>query len=216
MKWKDTEETPGENEESYEEINYGRDYSSLGSKKREGVIFRLFNRAEFPIVVLGIGLLALIIIFFVYMPRFQKPATSIVQTELNNRIKQLEDRLAKLEMSNAGNKKADQRAVKYRQLDAKIRRMEKSVESSMNKMNKKLEELKNRIVAMKSLKIAGEKSVKASGKQVKVQTHLVRAGETLYGISQRYGISVEVLRSLNKLDVKTGIFPGQKLKIKTK
>ncbi len=215
MKWKDTEEPNAGNEEPYEEINYGREYSSFGSGQKGGVIFRLFNRAEFPIVVLGLGLLVLIIIFFVYMPGFKKSTVQIDPAELKNRFKHLEDRLERLETSFAKNEKAGQPAAKVNQLDSKIRRMEKNIESSMNKMDTKLAEIKNRVAAIKPLMIAREETVKASGKHAGVRTHLVRAGETLYGISQQYGISVDILRGLNKLDAKTDIHPGQKLKIKT-
>ncbi len=215
MKWKDNDETNAENEESYDEINYGDEYSPLGSGKRNGFIFRLFNRAEFPIVVLGIGLLALIIIFFVYMPRFQKSTATIDLTEIKNSIKLLEDRLANLEMSNAKNKKPDQQVARYNKLDSKIKKMSKSMDSRIDKMNSKLEELRNKMPAVKPLQVAREAITKESGKKVKIRTHLVRAGETLYSISQQYGVSVDSLRGLNKLDAKTDIYPGQKLKINT-
>ena len=43
--------------------------------------------------------------------------------------------------------------------------------------------------------------------------HLVRTGETLWGISRRYGLTVEELRRLNKLGPKAVIRPTQKLAI---
>ncbi len=216
MKWKDTEETNAENDESYEDLNYSQDYSPLGSGKRGGFISRLFNRAEFPIVMLGIGLLVLIIILFVYLPGGQKSTSSNDLIELKKSIKQMEDRLANLETGGTKNEKEDQQAAKYNQLNSKIRKMEKSVESRMNKMNTKLEGLKNKVAAMKPLKASLKETVKGSNKNVKERTHLVRTGETLYSISKQYEISVDALRALNKLDAKKDIYPGQKLKIKTK
>lgn len=41
--------------------------------------------------------------------------------------------------------------------------------------------------------------------------HTVRSGETLWGISRRYGLTVEELRNLNNLSPKVTIYPDQKL-----
>ncbi|GAB4396001.1 MAG: hypothetical protein OHK0053_08360 [Microscillaceae bacterium] len=45
------------------------------------------------------------------------------------------------------------------------------------------------------------------------QIHIVQAGETLFGLSRRYGLSVETLRQLNGLSPTTPILVGQKLLI---
>jgi LysM repeat protein len=42
--------------------------------------------------------------------------------------------------------------------------------------------------------------------------HYVKPGETLYGISQKYGVSVEAIRSANRLS-SNAIWVGQKLKL---
>lgn len=49
-------------------------------------------------------------------------------------------------------------------------------------------------------------------KQSGSNTHLVKKGETLYGIAQKYGTSIQVLRDINNLKGIT-VVPGQKLKI---
>jgi uncharacterized protein (TIGR00159 family) len=43
--------------------------------------------------------------------------------------------------------------------------------------------------------------------------HLVRSGETLWGISRRYGVTVEELRRLNQLEPGAVIYPGQKISL---
>jgi len=43
--------------------------------------------------------------------------------------------------------------------------------------------------------------------------HVVTKGETLYGIAQSYGLSVDELKKMNNLSVDT-IFVGQKLEIR--
>ena len=91
--------------------------------------------------------------------------------------------------------------------------MEKSFESKIKKMDAKLGELQNRIAAVKPPSVVSKETPKETVQPVKKRTHLVRTGETLYGISHRYGVSIDKLRTLNKLDKKADIYPGQKLKI---
>jgi LysM repeat protein len=45
----------------------------------------------------------------------------------------------------------------------------------------------------------------------KKRYHTVRSGETLWGISRRYGLTVEELRNLNNLSPGVAIYPDQKL-----
>ena len=44
--------------------------------------------------------------------------------------------------------------------------------------------------------------------------HVVLKGENLYRISLRYGLKVEALRRLNKLESGAEIYPGQKLVVR--
>jgi LysM repeat protein len=50
-----------------------------------------------------------------------------------------------------------------------------------------------------------------AGQNAPMQYHTVRSGENLYRIGLRYGLTVEKIRLLNKLDKKAVIRPGQKL-----
>ena len=62
-------------------------------------------------------------------------------------------------------------------------------------------------------KIAEKKSRKAevSKKLSKKRYHTVNSGESLWGISRRYGVTVKNIRILNKLNDRSAIYPGQKL-----
>ncbi len=44
-------------------------------------------------------------------------------------------------------------------------------------------------------------------------SHIVAKGETLWSIARKYGLAVERIRSLNELDERSTIFPGQKLTV---
>jgi len=59
------------------------------------------------------------------------------------------------------------------------------------------------------LKIPGEASVEAGG----TRSYTVRAGETLSGIAQRFGVTLDELMKLNRITDPNQIFVGQALRI---
>nr|HRC85004.1 LysM domain-containing protein [Thermoanaerobaculia bacterium] len=56
-------------------------------------------------------------------------------------------------------------------------------------------------------------SAPATAAQALPEFHVVAAGETLFGIARRYGVSVQALQRANGLGRKGVIYPGQKLKL---
>jgi LysM repeat protein len=94
--------------------------------------------------------------------------------------------------------------------------MDKSIEflkSQINILNKKIDTLQKSMpsvsVETKSSNIKKEKQIS----QAKGQYHEVRAGDSLYRIAQKYGISVDELCRINNITKKHIIKPGQKLKL---
>jgi len=63
----------------------------------------------------------------------------------------------------------------------------------------------------RSRKAESSKSLKISTKSSKKRYHMVKAGETLYSISYRYGLTVKKIQLQNKLFDRSVIYPGQKL-----
>ncbi len=68
-----------------------------------------------------------------------------------------------------------------------------------------------KIAEKKSRKAESFKSSKVSKKLSKKRYHTVNSGESLWGISRRYGVTVKNIRILNKLNDRSAIYPGQKL-----
>jgi LysM repeat protein len=67
------------------------------------------------------------------------------------------------------------------------------------------------IAEKKSRKAESFMSSKNSKKLSKRRYHTVNSGESLWGISRRYGLTVENIRIMNKLTDRSVIYPGQKL-----
>ena len=68
-------------------------------------------------------------------------------------------------------------------------------------------EFKERVRAF----ISDSEEKKTSPQKVIHKVHQVEPGETLWNIARRYGMSVEEVVQLNKLDPSETIYPGQKL-----
>ncbi len=66
------------------------------------------------------------------------------------------------------------------------------------------------------VKLRSHKTDSDHQKEAKSRYHLVRSGDTLWGIGRRYGLTVEELRRLNQLEPGTAIYPDQKLSLGTK
>ena len=56
--------------------------------------------------------------------------------------------------------------------------------------------------------VAAPRAIHATGK-----FHVVKSGETLFSIAQRYGTDVEALRSANRLGARAVIHPGLRLRL---
>lgn len=61
--------------------------------------------------------------------------------------------------------------------------------------------------------ITNENVIVSNDKDKNASVYIVKKGDGLYGISRKYGLNVEELRSINNLDSNT-IYPGQKLYLK--
>jgi LysM repeat protein len=110
---------------------------------------------------------------------------------------------------------------KINSLDAKLEQVEGDlnrliwIEARLDQMEEKIKEF---TVMMDTLERFGKSSTQPTAKSpeavAKARYHRVRAGETLYGISRRYGLTIEELRRLNKLPQEATIYPDQKLLIR--
>jgi hypothetical protein len=126
------------------------------------------------------------------------------------RIKKLEDRVVKLEVIDRVTDIRDQ-AKAFEQLNERFDRLESSMSLSTEHIAKGLDSLPAKMAKEIPQKAVSSRSSKVSKRMSKKSYHTVSAGETLYGISLRYGLTVKKIRLLNKLNNRFVICPGQKL-----
>jgi LysM repeat protein/Tfp pilus assembly protein PilZ len=134
------------------------------------------------------GALAVVIIFLIagFFLRTSNVDPVIKLRSLENRIKQLENRSSRIDW----------------------------IEGRLDQIEEKNKQFTTFIDTFRKLETPPKISTaQTSEKQAKTVYHEVVAGETLYGISRRYGLTVDELLRLNKLEPEATIYPAQRLLI---
>lgn len=146
------------------------------------------------------ALMLLVSAFLVLVTGCSQQSSQEAVNQINGRLEQLEQKVAKLEEQNT-----------------RINEWMSNTQSSFISVDEKLAALGRQIeqVASRSSASAAGKSVQppAAASPGKKQYHTVSSGETLYSIARKYGISVDDVRRLNNLSQNQPIQAGQKLVI---
>lgn len=126
------------------------------------------------------------------------------------RIKQLEDRIVKLEKIEYRLTEIWEQAEFFDQFKDRLDKLEVSL-SKTEYLIKNPDRLPKKIADKPPPEV--EKSIpsKILPKVTQKQYHTVTSGETLFSISHRYGLTIEKIRLLNKLNEASVIHPGQRL-----
>ncbi len=207
MKWKDSEEaveTVTEEGGAFEEA-----YSPLRTHK-PNVVSRVTSVFTHP----GSWVVVILLVLLVILILSLRPGggEKALLSAVDQRIQQLENRLAALEGIGEVVSDLENNQQTTQPLMARLDRLETSFANRVNEVDQKLKKLEAKPVAtgakQNSAPVAGSNTTKDSA-----QTHVVKKGETLYGISKQYGLSLTQLMNLNKLSKGTVISPGQTLKI---
>jgi len=169
--------------------------------------------SRLPAIITAVGFLVLIIFAIAILSRTQDLAENDQLKALESRLEKLENRLANtgdtVQQSSAVSNSEKQFALLTERLD----RLESDVNSKMDQI---LTTLKNRgqtPAQQPAPKAKKPQPQKKEAKAAQAKIHKVQAGETLYRISQRYGIKIDQLRNFNNLGPNTKIYPGQELRL---
>jgi nucleoid-associated protein YgaU len=137
-------------------------------------------------------------------------ATMGVIIASKTRMIDLEDRVVKLEAIDRVTHIREQ-AEAFEQLKERFDRLEASISLSKENVAKGLDSLGAKMAKKMPQKSESSRSSKVSKRISKKHYHTVSAGETLYSISRRYGLTIKKIQLLNKLSDRFVIYPGQKL-----
>jgi LysM repeat protein len=212
MKWKGTEEDPEFTEGALDDDEYDEDDYPVWEKQRKfSLSDSLFKKIEIPFILMAVGLVVVLVVFFVSMAGKDNNIEVARIETLEKRLGSLEDRLFKMEGTDIQIKSVGQQDGKIEALQGKVLQLETDITSRMDRISTDLSKLsKKSSVSIKATPAPrGKTTAKAAASQPLY--HQVRSGDTLFGIGIQYGISVEEISKLNKLSSKKVIHPGQKL-----
>jgi LysM repeat protein len=134
-------------------------------------------------------------------------------------MQQMENKLAAIGVLDQTLEKLGKQEQKLDSLEKKVAGFESGIATQIDQIIKELETLHRKTSGKPSSGAPAPKSAAknqspaSKTKESKPEFHQVEAGETLYRIGRRYGLTVEQLRSFNSLAPDTAIYPGQKLKL---
>ncbi len=176
----------------------------------------LKNKKSFindPLIFAGLGMGLIVVVIFIgwifLQKQFVTGKNQIIQ--LGTRIEQFEDRLAKIKEIGEQISRLEMQLKEFAPSVERIDRFATSLSLRLDTLTRKLESQGNKTVEIKAADTAAPKTIGPTSNNVKIHYHVVQIGETLYKISRQYGLSVDELRRINKLESNTKIYPGQKL-----
>ncbi len=187
------------------------EYSSLreGRMKKFG---SFFNSSEMLLSVMGIGLFVVILVFVIFIPRARNKVDNRQLELFDARLKEMEDRLINIEWADKKLKQFEDKSKKIDMMEERMDKLEAVLSMKLDLIKKNIEETREKSQpGKKPQKSTTPSPKKTSQKKATKLYHWVRAGDTLYGISRRYGISVNELCRINKFSKKKSLYPGQKL-----
>lgn len=167
--------------------------------------------SSLPLILTGVGILVLIILSIMVLSKAQDLAEKEHVLALESKLDELARKLGDLEQTDrqAGETPENQ----FNLLNDRMAKLETSITTKIDQMITELEVLKSPAASKQTPKTEPPQPAKQKQKEIKSTVHKVQAGETLYRISRRYGLTIDQLRKYNKLTPDTKIYPGQELKL---
>jgi LysM repeat protein len=169
---------------------------------------------KLPWIVGAVVLLLLVVLFFSLFGKDDNSADMAQLKDFEIRIVRVEEKLDAVERLQDGLTRIEKQEKTLANLLVRFDNLESGMIRQMTQLKKELAEYRK-----KQAKAAAPQAktspppAKPEKKAAKPKFHEVRAGETLYGISRNAGLTLEQLRSYNKLAATDTIRPGQKLKL---
>jgi len=189
---------PEDNEEAYEE------YDAYAALNRQSLLRKPFV----PYIAAGVVALVVILGFTMYSSNSQNDTLSEEVALLTKRLDDIEFRLGNLEQANAGDAGLAALRTQTENLAQQVQNLETKLGQNLNQVNGKLAALeKDQKPAVTTAPAASQKKTKAATPRM----HVVKAGETLYQISRKYGVTVDQLKKFNNMGKDVTIRPGQEL-----
>jgi len=200
------EEMKGFREEIAESLGHTQKHENIRSHRA----FLGSKPAKKILILGGAGILLLIVLIALFSGGDKKLSTEDL-TSIRVRLDILEKRLTRLERVELRIASLEKQEKGLQQSIVEMDRSGRYLTQQLDKLTQKFDSLEKGtapVAAKTGVSKAIQRKPLSPGKK---RFHKVSPGETLYGISKKYGISVDELCRLNKITPNRVIQPGQKL-----
>ncbi len=175
-----------------------------------------------PVLIGGGILLVAVIVILMFLSSAPKTAERDLIKSLETRLKNIEEKLAKLEWIDTGMARLERKEKEMASISERMAQLDSTLTKKVDQLSRDMSK-----PAVKPTEPAAPKPESAAHKpdpvvqkpaapakvekDPKARMHAVQKGETIYGISRKYGIPADQLMKLNKLNPNDPIKPGQQL-----
>jgi LysM repeat protein len=205
------------NKNDAEEEAEAEDFHREGYYANSTDIFR--KRSALPFIIGGVGLIVLVLIFGIILSGRNNGADREELQSLETRIEQLEKKLATTGAMDQTLEQLERQEQGLSAMGERFKVFESTVNTQIDQIIKELGALHQKLdrspIAKAQASPPAEKKATAAAQKKAAATEIyqVKAGDTLFRISRRFGLTVEQLRSYNNIAPDAAIHPGQKLKL---
>ena len=173
------------------------EYSARREDKENWFAGKLPGKIGFSLLI-GAVILGLFVLVAVLFPRSSNVDSGNRMRSLERRIKQLEERLYRLDRIEANLEQVKEKSKQFNLFRDTVKKPKTPPQSTTTE---------------KPITPPESTTAQTAKEQIEAVYHEVLPGETFYGIGLRYGIAVDELLRLNDLEPGATIYPRQKILI---
>jgi len=159
-----------------------------------------------PFTIGGAGLVVIVILLVVFLSGPKDAVDSRQLQSLETKIEQLEKKLAAIDAIDQALDRLGKQEQNLNLISERFDRFNSTVTTQIDQIIKELG-------ALHQKSSQAPQPARTVQKETKAKFHQVRSKETLWGISRRYGLTLDQLRSYNNMDPNATLQPGQRLKL---
>lgn len=212
MKWKGNREDSEFTKGTVDDDDFEEDAYPIWEKQKTfSITDALLRKIEIPLVVMAVALVGVIALFFLSTAGQKDTIDGSRVVMLEQKLAAMEDRLLKIEGLHVTTEAVGEQKKALDSLQLKVSKLETAVAARMDQLASDLSALTKKTASAPPAAPVARQEAPAKPAAEKIRHHQVQAGDTLFSIGQRYGVTVEELMRLNNLSRGKTIYPGQQL-----
>lgn len=215
MKWKDSGEITTKEQKAQEEYFDEEQYSPWSARNGTAPGSRL-KKIPLILILLILAIITSVAALLTLLLGNRGETFSHQQlAALQENVRQLEERVNAYDAIDEKVTRIWEQAQAFERFKERYDRGEASMTLRMDHLTMSLENMQKQLAEVRKAPPAAAEAPSPAQAVGAIQSHTVVAGDTLFSIGQRYNLSVDQLRKLNRLSADSILMPGQRLIVST-